>query len=378
MIYADNAASTRLSEHALQKMMPFLREHYGNPSSLHTPGTFAHATLQAARQDIADAIGADPSEIFFTSGGSESNSWVIQAFASANPDGHIITSSIEHASVLNACHAAEQAGARITYLPVEADGRVSIEHLQNAITPQTKLVSIMTANNEIGTIQPVAHMAEMLHAHHIPFHTDAVQAVGHIPVDVRSAHFDFLSASAHKFHGPKGIGFVYIKKGFTLPPIIFGGKQEYGLRGGTENLPGIVAMAAALHEAVDGLSTESQRLANLVHATWQKLQKSIPDIRFNAQNAPRLPGLLSLPFPSTNGSALANLLNLKDIYISTGSACHAGNTTPSHILTAIGLPASLAQNTIRISYGRDNTLKDADDIADALIWAYHKIHHIPV
>ena len=287
MIYADNASTTQLSELAFEKMLPFLKEQYGNASNIYSFGAKAKRAVEQSRKQVAAAIGAESSEIVFTSGGSEGNSWLIQGIATLYNEQsiHIITSSIEHPSVLNACHAIEQYGVSVTYLPVNGDGVVSVIDVEAALRPDTKLVSIIHANNEIGTIQPIAEIGKLLRGHKILFHTDAVQAVGHIPVNINDLQIDFLTASAHKFNGAKGTGFVYIRSGMTLPNMIFGGKQEQGKRAGTENVVGIVALGAALEESVAIMTDEEKKMNLLVHETIMGLQTGIPNIRFNWKNA---------------------------------------------------------------------------------------------
>jgi len=375
MIYADNAATTKISDSVFEKMLPFLREQYGNASSRYLLGVKAKRAVEQARKQVAEAIGADASEITFTSGGSESNSWVLQSIAAifSNEPSHIITSSIEHHSVLNTCRALEERGIALTYLPVDSNGCVSVADVESVIRPETKLVSVMVANNEIGTIQPVSEIGEHLRKRGILFHTDAVQAVGHIPVDVHNLNVDFLTASAHKFNGAKGTGFVYIRSGLTLSQIIFGGEQEHGKRAGTENVAGIVSLGYALEENVINMADERERLTILALATTEGLKTAIPNIRINAEEAGRLPGILNLTFPNASGEAMMNLLDLKGICISTSSACNSGKDEPSHVLLALGMSEEKSKSSIRISYGRYNTLQDANDIVTAISKAYNII-----
>jgi len=375
MIYADNASTTKMSESALAKMLPFLQEQYGNASNQYSFGARAKRAIEQSRRQIAESIGAQPSEIVFTSGGSEGNSWVFQGIAALYSEQpiHVITSTIEHPSVLNACHDLEQRGVSVTYLSVNSDGLISVDDVMAALQPNTMLVSIMLANNEIGTIQPIAEVGKLLRERRIIFHTDAVQAIGHIPVNVNDLQVDLLTASAHKFNGAKGTGFVYIRSGLTLPNMIFGGKQERGIRAGTENVAGIVAMSAALEESITIMTSEARKKNLLVQETIMGLRAGIPDIKFNAENVERLPGLLNITFPDISGESIMHLLDLKGICVSTGSACYSGKDEPSHVLLAIGLTEQQAKSSIRISYGRYNTEEDVRVIVSAICDSYNKI-----
>jgi len=375
MIYADNASTTKISESVLAKMLPFLQEHYGNASNYYSFGMKAKRAIEKSRKKVADAIGADLSEIVFTSGGSEGNSWVFQSITALYNEQsiHVITSSIEHPSVLNACHALEQHGVSVTYLPVNGDGIFSVIDVEAALQPDTKLVSIMLANNEIGTIQPIAEIGKLLRERGVLLHTDAVQAVGHIPVNVNDLQVDFLTASAHKFNGAKGAGFTYIRSGLILPNLIFGGKQEQNKRAGTENIAGIVALGAALEESVDIMTDERKKKNALVEETIKRLRKGIPDIKLNGETAERLPGILSVTFPDASGEAMMHLLDLKGICVSTGSACYSGKDEPSHVLLSLGLTEQQAKSSIRISYGRYNTKEDVKKIVSAICESYGKI-----
>jgi cysteine desulfurase len=356
-------------------MLPFLREQYGNASSQYTFGVKAKRAVEQSRKQVAVAIGADPAEIIFTSGGSEANSWVLQRAAELL-DGraaHIITSSIEHPSVLNTCRALEQMSIKLTYLPVDITGRVSVSAVKEAIQPNTKLVSIMLANNEIGTIQPIAEIGKILNEHKILFHTDAVQAVGHIPVDVRDLSVDLLTASAHKFNGAKGTGFLYKRTGSLLSPHIYGGEQEKGLRAGTENVAGIVAAGHAIEESTSIMNDAATRLKEMIKATMTGIQNKIPSVKVNGEANDRLPGILNLCFEDVSGESLMHLLDLKGICVSTSSACTSGKDEPSHVLLALGLTEKQAKSSIRISYGRYNTMDDVSVIISAICDAYAKI-----
>jgi cysteine desulfurase len=356
-------------------MLPFLREQYGNASSLYSLGVRAKRAIKQSRRQAADAIGADISEIIFTSSGSEGNSWVFQGVSNLfrTKPTHIITSSIEHHSVLNACHTLEDRGIFVTYLPVDSNGRISPDSVGSALRPDTKLVSIMLANNEIGTIQPIQEIGKLLRGKSILFHTDAVQAVGHIPVNVKDMQVDFLTASAHKFNGAKGVGFLYIRSGLDLPQSVFGGEQEQGRRAGTENVAGIVALGYALEESISTMVSERERLASLIRATANGLRVAIPELLINAENAERLPGTLSIIFPHVSGEAMMHLLDLKDVCISTSSACNSGKDSPSHVLLALGLTEKQAKSSIRISYGKYNTAEEIEKIVASISDTYAKI-----
>lgn len=365
MIYADHAATTRLSDRALEAMLPWLREGYGNPSQPYSFSRGPRRALREARAIIAACIHAYPEEIYFTSGGTESDNWAIKGAAFAGEGRRrIITSAFEHHAVLNACAALERQGWPVIRLMPDAEGVVRPEALEQQITGDSLLVSVMLANNELGTLQPIEQLGEIVHRHGALLHTDAVQAVGHIPIDVNALAVDMLSASAHKFNGPRGVGFLYIRKGTPIVPYADGGAQESGLRAGTENVAGIVGMAAALAENVERLSDNRRYLDELAQRLLSQLRGV--DFQLNCCNQARLPGLLSLSFPGREGEALLHRLDLLGICVSTGSACDSKRTNISHVLRAIGLDERAARGTIRISLGRDNTRADVDAIAAAL------------
>ena len=372
IVYADNAATTRVSDLAFDKMMPYFKNKYGNASSQYPLGRDSNKAIEFARQQIANCMNCKHSEIFFTSGGSEGNNWIFQRipYLFNKKKIHIIISTIEHHSIINICKFLGKNGIEISYIPVDSQGNISIGEIKKAIRPETKLVSIMYANNEIGTIQPIKEIGNYLQSKNILFHTDAVQAVGHIPIDLNALNIDFLTASAHKFNGLKGSGFAYIRNGIDLPNFIFGGSQEASKRAGTENVPGIVAMGYALEENIKILSYEKRKQAELVNATINLLKNNIEGISINAEDAIRLPGILNITFPSGTGDAIMNLLSLKNICISTSSACNSGKNNLSHVLRAIGLSERQIKASIRISYGRYNTLNDVDIITNAIINAY--------
>lgn len=369
MIYADNAATTKISDSVLEKMLPFLQEQFGNASSQYSLGTKAKCAIEQARQQVAMAIGAEPSEIVFTSGGSESNNWVL---SSVNK-GHVITSSIEHHSVLNSCHLLESKGVEVTYLPVDSKGRVSLNSIKGAIRSDTILVSIMLANNEIGTIQPIAEIGRYLHGRSILFHTDAAQAVGHIPVNVKELGVDFLTASSHKFNGAKGTGILYKRNGVSLPPLIFGGEQELGFRAGTENVAGIVAAGYAITESVTIMNSIADKLSAFDQITINGIRAKIPNIIINGDDNNRLPGMINIVFDGVTGESLMHFLDLHGICVSTSSACTSGKDKPSHVLMAIGLSEQQAKSAIRISYGRYNNLDEVKTIVATICKAYNKI-----
>ena len=375
MIYADNAATTRISDSVPEKMLPFLCEQYGNASSLYSLGINAKRAIEQARKQVAAAIGAEPPEITFTSGGSEANSWVLRSIADThrNEPIHIVTTAIEHHSVLNACRSLEQTGIEVTYLPVNKMGRVSVDNVKSAIKPHTKLVSIMLANNEIGTIQPIAEIGRLLNSERVLFHTDAVQAVGRIPVNVRDLQVDFLTASAHKFNGAKGTGILYKRSGLDLSPMVFGGEQESGLRAGTENVAGIVAAGYAITENVNDMTALTDKLSAFVQATISGIRTQIPSIIINGDEHNRLPGVINIVFDGVKGESLIHLLDLKGIFVSTSSACSSGNDKPSHVLMALGLTEQQAKSAIRISYGRYNNPNEVETIVAAIGNAYNKI-----
>jgi len=369
LIYADNAATTKISDSVLEKMLPFLQEQYGNASSQYSLGIKAKCAVEQARQQVAVAIGAEPSEIVFTSGGSESNSWVL----SSVKYGHVITSSIEHHSVLDACHSLERNGIDVTYLPVDRKGRVLIDSIKEAIRSDTKLVSIMLANNEIGAIQPISEIGEYLSERGILLHTDAVQAVGKIPVMVKNLGVDFLTASSHKFNGAKGTGILYKRNGVSLPPLIFGGEQERGVRAGTENVAGIVAAGYAIKESVNDMTTLADKLSAFVQSTICGIRAKIPSIIINGDENNRLPGIVNIVFDGVTGESLMHLLDLKGICVSTSSACTSGKDKPSHVLMALGLTERQAKSAIRISYGRYNNIDEVEAIVTTICDAYNKI-----
>lgn len=361
-IYADNAATTKLSRTALNAMMPFLTEIQGNPSSLHTDGQIAKMHLENAREDIAKLIGASPKEIYFTSGGSEADNQAIRTAAyngKKKGKNHIVSSKFEHHAVLHTLSALEKEGFEVTLLDVPSDGIVRAEDVANAIHEKTCLVTIMTANNEIGTIQPIAEIGKICRKKGVAFHTDAVQAVGHIPINVKDMNVDMLSASAHKFHGPKGIGFLYVKKGIPVQSLIEGGAQERGRRAGTENLAAIVGMAAALAESIEKLEENAEKVTILRNRLADGLS-AIERSRMNGDMENHLPGTLNMCFEGIEGESLLLLLDMKGIRASSGSACTSGSLDPSHVLLAIGVPVEIAHGSLRLSINEEITENEID------------------
>ncbi len=367
-IYADNAATTKLSKTALEAMMPYLTEEYGNPSSLHTVGQLAAEALFNARRTVADCLGCDPKEIIFTGGGSEADN---QALLTASEIGarkgkkHIISDAIEHHAILHTLKRLEKQGFEITLLPVDGEGRVDPEAVRNAIRPDTALVTIMMANNEIGTIEPVKEIAEICHEKGVLFHTDAVQAVGHIPVDVKKIGCDMLSLAGHKFHGPKGVGALYARKGLLVSSLIEGGAQERGKRAGTENIAGIAGMAAALKEATGKLSENMAKLTKLRDRLIEGLSV-IPHSILNGSRTERLPGNVNMCFEGIEGESLLLLLDQKGVCASSGSACTSGSLDPSHVLLAIGRIHDVAHGSLRLSLSEYNTEEEIEEIIKAV------------
>jgi len=363
-IYADNAATTKLDKVAFEAMLPWLTEEYGNASQPYSFARNPKKALSKARETIAACINAQPEEIFFTSGGTESDNWAIKGCALLNLDKKAtITSAIEHHAVLLACSSIERMGYPVAHVNPDRTGIVSAETLERIITDDTNLVSIMLANNEIGSIEPIEELAAVAHSHGALFHTDAVQAVGHIPIDVHKLGVDMLSASAHKFNGPKGIGFLYIKKGAKIGALIDGGAQEKGIRAGTENVAAIVGMATALEQNCKDLDENQMHIETLESKVLDGLS-GLDFIRNGSQR--HLPGNVSLSFRHASGEAILHRLDLNGICISTGAACDSVNTQVSHVIRAIGVPDEYALGTIRISLGKDNTEEEIEHIIDAL------------
>lgn len=365
-IYADHAATTALSPAAYEAMLPWLQDKYGNPSTLYSLARDPRKAVAHSREVIAAAINVDPSEVFFTSGGTEADNWALKGTMFQYDRGKgLITSAIEHHAILNSCVALERMGYAVGTLPVDKKGIVQAEALQSALSDNILLVSTMLANNEIGTIEPVAELAEIVHQAGALFHTDAVQAIGHIPVDAKELDVDMLSASAHKFNGPKGIGFLYVRKGVYLVPLLDGGGQEQGMRAGTENVAGIVGMAAALQEHMEQLTQETEYLNELSNRLIDQLKRKELDFRINGSHN-RIPGSLSLSFKATDGEMLLHRLDLMGTAVATGSACNSKDTVLSHVIQAISVPQEYAHGTIRVTLGMDNTVEQVDRIAQQI------------
>lgn len=364
----DNAATTRIKDEVLAAMMPLLQETYGNPSSVHSFGREARRAVEHARDQVAKAIGADRGEVYFTGGGTEADNWIIRGIANANRKRgkHIITSAVEHHATLHTCEYLQKQGFDVTYLPVDEDGLVSPEALSAAMTDETTLVTIMFANNEIGTIQPVAELAAIAHARGALFHTDAVQAVGSVPVDVAALGIDALSLSAHKFYGPKGTGAAYIKKGVRVTPLQIGGAQEKSKRGGTENTAGIVGLGKAIELATENIEQHMTRLTALRDRLMDGILERIPEVRINGHRTKRLPGNANVSVRYIEGEALLLSLDLAGIAGSSGSACTSGSLDPSHVLLAIGLTHEIAHGSLRLSLGDYNTDEDVDYVLEKL------------
>lgn len=367
-VYADNAATTQMSDSVLKAMMPLLTDIYGNPSSLHSVGQIAKEHLEAARETVAECIGADPKEIYFTSGGSEADNQAILSAAyigARKGKKHIISSKFEHHAVLHTLDALKKEGFTVTLLDVYSNGIVKPEDVANAITDETCLVTIMTANNEIGTIQPIAEIGKICKEKGVLFHTDAVQAVGHIPVNVKDMNCDMLSVSAHKFHGPKGVGFLYARKGILLTNIIYGGAQERNKRAGTENMASIVGMATAIKDATDHLQENAEKVTAMRNRLIDGL-KGIERSRINGDLEHHLPGTLNMCFEGIEGESLLLLLDAKGICASSGSACTSGSLDPSHVLLSIGVPVEIAHGSLRLSISEYNTMEQMDHIVKSV------------
>lgn len=368
MIYLDNAATTRLSETAFEAMLPFMREQYANPAGTYGFASASAVAMEKARSQVAAVIGADPGEIYFTSGGTEGDNWALKSAAQTHESKgrHIIISAIEHHAVLHAADALRRCGWEITVLGVDADGFIRIDELEQAIRPDTVLVSIMAANNEIGTIEPIAEIGALCRKHGVLFHTDAVQAFGHIPLDVKAMNIDMLSISAHKFHGPKGVGAFYLRKGVKLQPFMDGGAQEKKRRAGTSNVPGIVGMGAAAQEAAGKLIENAAKISAVRDHLITRIEKEIPYAKLNGHRVKRLPGNVNFCFRFVEGESLLMLLDSNGICASSGSACTSGSLDPSHVLLAIGLPHEIAHGSLRLTLSEETTVEDADKVVDSL------------
>ena len=367
--YFDNAATTRTDDEVLKEMLPYFSENYGNPSSIYKLGRTNRRAVEIAREQVAKAINADPNEIYFTAGGSESDNTAIRgiAYAYKQKGNHIITSKIEHPAVLETCKQLEKEGFEVSYIGVDENGIINLEELKSEIKKTTTLISVMFANNEIGTIEPIAEIGKIAKEHNIVFHTDAVQAVGSVKIDVKEMNIDSLSLSGHKLYGPKGIGALYVKKGVRFQKFVNGGHQERNKRAGTENVPGIVGLGKAIELAYQDLDEHNKKIKELRDYYMAEVQKRIPYIKINGDMEKRLPGNSNISFRFIEGEGLLLNLDLKGICASSGSACTSGSLDPSHVLLAIGLPHEIAHGSLRITIGKYNTKEEVDYLVENLV-----------
>lgn len=369
LIYLDNAATTKTAKEVVDAMLPYFTEDYGNPSSLYSLGAKSKEAVTKARETIAGTLGAQSNEIYFTAGGSESDNWVFKATADAyeQKGKHIITSRIEHHAILHTCDYLAKKGFEITYIDVDENGILKLDELEKAIRPDTILISVMFANNEIGTIQPIKKIGEIARKHGVLFHTDAVQAYGHVPINVDEYNIDMLSASGHKFNGPKGIGFLYIRKGVKIRSFVHGGQQERGRRAGTENVTGIVGIGAAAERAFRVMEERNKREIELRDYLIAQIEEKIPYCRLNGDRVRRLPNNVNFSFQFVEGESLLIMLDMEGICASTGSACASGSLDPSHVLLAIGLPHEIAHGSLRLTLGEETTKEELDTVVSALV-----------
>lgn len=368
-VYLDNAATTQVRPEVVQKMLPYFTECFGNPSSIYDLGQQAFDAVAEARGIIASTLGVDDTEIFFTSGGSESDNWAIKgvAYANAHKGRHIVTTSIEHHAVLHSCQALEREGFEVTYLPVDENGLVSPEEFESALRPDTVLATVMFANNEIGTIQPIAQLAQIAHNHNVLFHTDAVQAFGHEALTIDDLGVDLLSASGHKFYGPKGVGFLYIRRSTKIANLIDGGQQERGRRASTENVPGIVGLGEACRLALSECAFEHERQRALRDHAIKRILDEIPFARLNGDAFHRLVNNINVSFEFIEGEGIILQMAMRGVCVSSGSACTSGSLDPSHVLLAIGLPHEIAHGSVRMTLGRTTTAEQMDYAVDCLV-----------
>ncbi|MDD5603537.1 MAG: cysteine desulfurase NifS [Eubacteriales bacterium] len=377
-IYLDHAATTGVKQEVLEEMMPYFSLRYGNPSSIYKLGRESRQAIDMARERTALALGVSPSEVFFTGSGTESLNWAIKGAAEANSSKgkHIITSNIEHHAVLHTCLYLQKKGYDVTFLPVDRNGLLTAEQVFKAIRKDTILITVMTANNEIGTIQPVAEIGAIAKEHGILFHTDAVQAIGNIPINLKTLPVDMLSLSAHKFYGPKGAGVLYLRKGSRITDILQGGGQEKGRRPGTENVPAIAGLGKAIELASQNIEKYNAHMLNLRNKLIDKVLAAIPYTRLNGDREKRLPGNANFSFEFIEGESLLLLLDMKGISASSGSACTSGSLDPSHVLLAIGLPHEIAHGSLRVTFGETNTEDDIDALTEALIFSVGKLREM--
>ena len=368
-VYADNAATTQISDPVLGAMLPYLKEHYGNPSSIYSLGRDARRAIETARQKTAAALNASPAEIYFTGSGTEADNWALKSTLEVLlPKGknHIITTNFEHHAILHTCKHLERQGCKVTYLPVNQEGYVTPEQVKAAITPETALVTIMYANNEIGTIQPIPEIGKVCREAGVLFHTDAVQAVGNVPIDVEAQCIDMLSLSGHKIHAPKGVGALYVRKGIRMVNLLDGGAQERNHRGGTENLTSLVGLGTAMENACAGIPERAARVARLRDRLIDGILSEIPCSRLNGGREQRLPGNVNISFEAVEGEALLLRLDMNGICGSSGSACTSGSLDPSHVLMAIGLPHEIAHGSLRLTLSEENTMEEMDYVVEKI------------
>ena len=368
-VYMDNGATTRVTEPVMVAMQPYFCEIYGNPSSVHGFGREARKAVEAARAQVAKAIGAQPREIYFTGCGTEADNWALRgaAYANIKKGKHIITTNFEHHAILHTCKQLEKEGFEVTYMPVDHDGLITPEQLEAAIRPDTVLVSVMYANNEVGTIEPIPELAAVAKAHGVLFHTDAVQAIGHVPIDVKAQNIDMLSMSGHKFHAPKGIGALYVRQGVRLERLMQGGAQERGQRPGTENLAGIVGIGKAIELATEDVEGRAEKMAAIRDHMIDRIMKEIPHVQLNGHPTKRMCGNINVSFYFVESESILLHLDFKGIAASSGSACTSGSLDPSHVLLAIGVSHEHANGSVRLSLCEENTLEEADYVVDSLV-----------
>ncbi len=377
-VYLDYAATSPISSEVYREMLDAYTKYYGNTSSIYSLGVEADSALMEAREKIANAIGADADEIYFTSGGSEANNWAIKGLAKANKDkgNHIITSSIEHPSVLESCKTLEKEGFKVTYIPVDEKGVVNYAEIIKSIGPDTILISIMTANNIVGTLEPIRAIAELAKANDVIFHTDAISAIGNIPIDVKEIGIDSLSISAHKIYGPKGVGALYVKKGVKIDNLIDGGEQEFGKRAGTVNVPACVGMGKAVELACSNIEEDIKYMKSIRRYFLKTISEKIHNIALNGHSTQRIPNNVSISFEGVEGEALVLLLDKEGIFVSTSSACASISLTPSHVLTSMGLDEDVARSTIRFTIGKSTTKEEVDYVAEAVRKCVKKLRSI--
>ena len=376
--YFDHAATTATKEEVLKEMLPYFTLNYGNASSIYSIGRKSKKAVDEARHKVAHIIGAEAKEIYFTSCGSESDNLAIKGVAFANKEkgNHIITTKIEHPAVLHTCQHLEREGFKVTYLNVDSEGLINLNELEESITPQTVLISVMFANNEIGTIQPIKEIGEIAKKHNIYFHTDAVQAVGNVRINVNELNIDLLSMSAHKFYGPKGMGALYVRSGVKFEKIQDGGHQERNMRAGTENVAGIVGLGKAIELVYENFNEYKKKLIDLRDYYFSQVEEKIPDIKINGHRTKRLPGNANISFKFIEGESLLLYLDARGICASSGSACTSGSLDPSHVLLAIGLPHEIAHGSLRVTFGDDNSKEDVDFLVETLVEIVAKLRHM--